>query len=79
MPVPYPAACSPQAWASAAPVELMRAVLRLRPTDEGLECTPAIPEGLLPMRLTNVVCRGSAYDISVDEWGTARVEPRTEG
>jgi glycogen debranching enzyme len=75
VPVPYPAACSPQAWASAAPVELMRAVLRLRPGDDGLHCAPAMPDGLLPMRLTNVMCRGRAYDISVDAWGTASVEP----
>ncbi len=30
-PVPYPAACSPQAWAAAAPLELLRALLGLEP------------------------------------------------
>jgi hypothetical protein len=27
------------------------------------------------MRLTNIVCRGHAYDIDVDAWGTAHVQP----
>lgn len=30
-PVPYPASCSPQAWASAAPVQLIRTLLRFDP------------------------------------------------
>src|ERR1041384_1562024 len=30
-PVPYPTSCSPQAWASAAPVHLLRVLLRLEP------------------------------------------------
>jgi glycogen debranching enzyme len=35
-PIPYPTSCSPQAWASAAPLQLVRALLRLE---------PAIPAG----------------------------------
>jgi glycogen debranching enzyme len=31
VPVPYPASCSPQAWASAAPVHLIRLLLRFDP------------------------------------------------
>ncbi|MFI8593412.1 glycogen debranching N-terminal domain-containing protein [Microbacterium sp. NPDC078428] len=30
-PVPYPASCSPQAWASATPIEILRIALGLRP------------------------------------------------
>ena len=30
-PIPYPASCSPQAWASAAPVQLIRTLLRFDP------------------------------------------------
>jgi glycogen debranching enzyme len=30
-PVPFPTSCSPQAWASAAPVQLLRSLLRLDP------------------------------------------------
>jgi glycogen debranching enzyme len=65
VPVPYPAACSPQAWASAAPVQLLRALLRLEPTGAGLGCDPALPERMLPLTLTDVGCRGRRYVIEV--------------
>jgi glycogen debranching enzyme len=35
-PLPYPTSCSPQAWASAAPIQLVRTLLRLE---------PAVPQG----------------------------------
>ncbi|GAB3244392.1 amylo-alpha-1,6-glucosidase [Nocardioides dilutus] len=66
IPVPYPAACSPQAWASAAPVQLLRALLRLEPAGAALVCNPALPERMLPLTLTNVGCRGRRYDIEVN-------------
>ena len=34
-PVPYPTSCSPQAWAAAAPLELLRGLLRLDPPAAG--------------------------------------------
>ncbi len=45
-PVPYPTSCSPQAWASAAPLLLMRAFLGLDPDapHQRLELAPRIPE-----------------------------------
>jgi glycogen debranching enzyme len=46
-PVPYPVACSPQAWSAAAPVLLLRAVLGLEPDlPAGRVCVaPALPLG----------------------------------
>lgn len=35
-PVPYPAACAPQAWAASAPFALLRACFDLEPDDDGL-------------------------------------------
>jgi glycogen debranching enzyme len=67
VPVPYPAACSPQAWASAAPIELLRALLRLQPGEGGLSCEPAVPDRFLPFVLGNVAFRGGRYDIHVRE------------
>lgn len=68
VPVPYPAACSPQAWASAAPVELIRALLGLEPTDDGvLACAPTLPNRFIPLRLRNVACNEASYDIEVGE------------
>lgn len=70
VPVPYPAACSPQAWASAAPIELLRALLRLEPGDGGLGCEPAVPERFLPLVLGNIAFGAGHYDIYVgaDDW-----------
>jgi glycogen debranching enzyme len=43
VPVSYPASCSPQAWASASILLLVRAMLGLQPTPDGLAATrPAL-------------------------------------
>ena len=66
VPVPYPASCSPQAWASAAPVHLIRILLRFDPIliwDE-LWISPVFPPGT-HLRLENVPFAGQAR-ISID-------------
>ncbi|MDQ4138187.1 MAG: amylo-alpha-1,6-glucosidase [Actinomycetota bacterium] len=40
-PVPYPAACRPQAWSAAAAIAVLTAALRLQPEDEGLAVSPS--------------------------------------
>ena len=46
-PLPYPAACSPQAWSAGAPLLLLRAALGLDPDDEErrIDDAFAIPAG----------------------------------
>jgi glycogen debranching enzyme len=70
LPVPYPAACSPQAWAAAAPLDLLRSLLGLEPGPAGLECRRPAPDRLLPLQLHRVSCRGSLYDVEVDHRGS---------
>jgi glycogen debranching enzyme len=43
VPVPYPTACSPQAWAASAPLLLLRLMLGLEPTANGLTVRPHLP------------------------------------
>jgi glycogen debranching enzyme len=43
VPVEYPSACSPQAWSSGAPLLLMRIMLGLEPTANGLAVRPHLP------------------------------------
>ncbi|HEX2894632.1 MAG TPA: glycogen debranching N-terminal domain-containing protein [Marmoricola sp.] len=69
VPVPYPAACSPQAWASAAPIELLRALLRLEPAEGELSCTPDLPERFLPLVLGNIAFGANHYDVHVSAHG----------
>jgi glycogen debranching enzyme len=59
-PVPYPASCSPQAWASAAPVQLIRSLLRFDPGlpwDE-LWLAPTLPTDNSRFHLENVPFSG---------------------
>ncbi|HEX6870330.1 MAG TPA: glycogen debranching N-terminal domain-containing protein [Micromonosporaceae bacterium] len=46
VPVEYPTACSPQAWAAGAPLLLLRLMLGLEPTAHGLTVRPHLPAGV---------------------------------
>jgi glycogen debranching enzyme len=79
VPVPYPAACSPQAWAAAAPVELLRTLLGLEPADGRPRCAPLLPERFLPLAVCDLSSRGGRYDVEVDVEGAARVSDAASG
>ena len=51
--MPYPTSCSPQAWAAAAPLLLLRTLLRFDPAVPSgkVWCAPEIPERLLPLQV----------------------------
>ncbi|MGN6609691.1 MAG: amylo-alpha-1,6-glucosidase [Jatrophihabitans sp.] len=67
-PVPVPAACSPQAWASAAPLLLLRSLLELEPDgpDGPTARATAVPTEWLPLSLRGVPLRGHWLDVTVD-------------
>jgi glycogen debranching enzyme len=70
-PVPYPTSCSPQAWAAATPVSLLRTLLRFHPD---LRCgrlgfDPALPPAMLPLRVGNLALADSRLVLEVDERG----------
>ncbi|WP_084960164.1 glycogen debranching N-terminal domain-containing protein [Thermoactinospora rubra] len=69
VPVPYPTSCSPQAWAAAAPIELLRTLLRLVPdVPEGtVRIDPALPEGFGPMRISGMTIGGSRVTVDIGE------------
>ena len=68
VPVPYPTSCSPQAWASAAPLLVIRALLGLEPNvpagHVGLD--PVLPAGTSRLRLERVPLARGAVTIDVD-------------
>jgi glycogen debranching enzyme len=66
-PVEYPTACSPQAWATGAPLSLLRTLLGLEPLGEHLVVEPALPEELEQLALLGVTGRWG----SVDAFGRA--------
>ncbi|WP_019819697.1 amylo-alpha-1,6-glucosidase [Saccharomonospora saliphila] len=69
-PVPYPTSCSPQAWSSAAPVHLLRTLLRVRPSIPygKLSISPALPESFGELRIDDVPLAGER--ISIEARGT---------
>jgi glycogen debranching enzyme len=70
-PIPYPTACSPQAWASAAPIQLVRSLARFDPDipQKQLWLAPAFPSDFGNLSVTNLPLAGQrlTLDISADE------------
>jgi glycogen debranching enzyme len=70
VPVPYPASCSPQAWASASPFWLLRSVLLgLQPSvPEGtIACEPSVPAAYGTIVVENLLLGGSRVTIEASE------------
>jgi glycogen debranching enzyme len=67
VPVPYPASCSPQAWASAAPLLVVRALLGLEPDlDAGhLALDPVLPPGATHLELDGMALGADRVKIAV--------------
>ncbi|HET6877750.1 MAG TPA: glycogen debranching N-terminal domain-containing protein [Jatrophihabitans sp.] len=68
-PVPYPTSCSPQAWAAAAPLLLLRSLLRFDADVPGgrLWCAPVVPRRYLPLTVRNLRLGPSAITVAVGE------------
>jgi glycogen debranching enzyme len=66
-PVPYPTSCSPQAWASATPVQLIRTLLRFEPRlPQGeLWIAPVLPSAFTPLRVDGVALGAGRIDLEV--------------
>ncbi len=67
-PVPYPTSCSPQAWASAAPLLLVRSFLGLEPDvpHRTLTVLPHVPARWGRVELTDLRLGGTVLDLVVD-------------
>jgi glycogen debranching enzyme len=67
VPVSYPTSCSPQAWAAASPLLLLRAMLRFEPEvrQRRLHLAPEIPTWLGRLRLERVAMMGGELSIEV--------------
>jgi glycogen debranching enzyme len=69
-PVEYPTACSPQAWATGAPLLLLRTVLGLEPVGDRLSMDPALPSVLDRVELLDIPGRWG----HIDAFGRGRVD-----
>jgi glycogen debranching enzyme len=80
VPVPYPASCSPQAWASAAPLLLLRSLLGLEPdvANGTVILDPVLPTGTSELRLEGLELAGHRITIEVAD-GDVRVSGLAPG
>ncbi len=80
-PVPFPTSCSPQAWASATPVHLLRTLLRFEPwVPHGRAwLDPVLPPGFPDFTLDNLPLAGSRLALQVTDGRVSRLEGLPEG
>ena len=68
-PVPYPNACSPQAWAAATPISLVRTLLRLDADMPARQAwlAPALPKEFGRIRIDNLRLAGTRASVTVSD------------
>ncbi len=71
-PVPYPVACSPQAWAAGTPLTFIRTLLGLYPTYESktLTLSPSFIEGLNELEVEGLPLAGGKVSFKVERDGS---------
>jgi glycogen debranching enzyme len=75
-PVPYPAACSPQAWASGTPLLCMRAMLGLDARDGRVTVDPRLPDGIGRVSISGLTAFGTRWDVeAAGPRGHVRLSP----
>lgn len=74
-PMPYPAACRPQAWSAAAPVAALVALLGLHVDvpNGAVAARPVLTAPLLPMAVSGLRLGEHRLDVAVDDSGRTRV------
>ncbi len=65
-PIPYPTACSPQAWASGAPLLFVRSMLGLEIKDSHLTVNPDVPPEIGRILITKTYAFGKKWDIEAN-------------
>ncbi|HWB72878.1 MAG TPA: glycogen debranching N-terminal domain-containing protein [Egibacteraceae bacterium] len=67
-PVAYPTSCSPQAWASAVPLQLVRTMLGWEPlvSHGSLRLQPVLPRPIQRLRVENIPLAGVQVTVDVD-------------
>ncbi|MCX5116901.1 trehalase family glycosidase [Micromonospora sp. NBC_00362] len=74
--VPYPTACSPQAWAAGTPLALIRAMLGVNPVNGRLVLDPDVPEELGRITAERVRAFGQQWELeAIGRSGHVRLQP----
>jgi len=79
-PIPYPTACSPQAWATGAPLLLVRSLLGLEARNGEITLDPDIPDQIGRIRIAGVRAFGTRWDVeAVGKRGYVRLARERDG
>jgi glycogen debranching enzyme len=62
-PIPYPTACSPQAWATGAPLLFLRSMLGLEPVAGEVTLDPCVPEEMGRVVINGLKAFGNRWDV----------------
>ncbi|GAA1403248.1 amylo-alpha-1,6-glucosidase [Catellatospora coxensis] len=62
-PVPYPTACSPQAWATGAPFAFVKVMLGLEAHEREIRLDPKVPDEIGRIQIRNLPAFGTHWDI----------------
>jgi glycogen debranching enzyme len=65
-PVPYPTACSPQAWATGAPFVYLKVMLGLEARDREVRLDPRVPDEMGRIQIRNAPAFGNRWDIEAN-------------
>lgn len=77
-PVPYPTACSPQAWATGTPPLLLRAMLGLEARDGQVTLDPSLPDEIGRVSISGLRAFGTRWDVEA-KGRSGSVRPAREG
>ncbi|MFL6099751.1 MAG: glycogen debranching N-terminal domain-containing protein [Actinomycetales bacterium] len=71
-PVAYPTSCSPQAWAAATPIQLIRSLLRFEPRlpRRSLRVAPVLPPSFIPLLVDGIALGDGRICLEVTEHGS---------
>ena len=65
-PVPYPTACSPQAWATGAPFVFVKVMLGLEARDREIHLDPHVPDEIGRIQIRNMPAFGAHWDVEAN-------------
>jgi glycogen debranching enzyme len=73
-PIPYPTACSPQAWATGAPLLFLRSMLGLEAVAGELTLDPWLPEEIGRVAIKGLKAFGTRWDVeAIGRKGSVRL------
>ena len=81
LPIPYPTACRPQAWAAGVPLQLATMFLHVEPCldERRIDLSPALPPSIQALQIEGIAFPTGALGVRVERSGMTQVLSAPEG